>query len=52
MRQLEMFDYVVVNDRIDQAVAQIGAIITAEKGQQNTSDAKDRLMGDNPGESA
>ena len=40
MRQLEMFDYVVVNDRIDQAVAQIDAIITAEKDPRNTGEVE------------
>jgi len=40
MRQLEMFDYVVVNDRIDQAVAQIDAIITTEKDPRNTGEVE------------
>jgi len=40
MRQLEMFDYVIVNDRVDQAVAQIDAIITAEKDPQNTGEVE------------
>ena len=40
MRQLEMFDYVVVNDRIDQAVAQINAIITTEKDRKNTGEVE------------
>jgi guanylate kinase len=40
MRQREMFDYVVVNDRLDQAVAQIDAIIAAEKDHQNTGEVK------------
>jgi len=31
MAQLPMFEYVVVNDRVDRAVAQIEAIISAEK---------------------
>ena len=31
MKQLWIFDYVVVNDRVKLAVAQIDAIITAEK---------------------
>jgi guanylate kinase len=36
-KQLPMFDYVVVNhwDKIDQAVAEIEAIITAEKRRVN-----------------
>ena len=40
MRQLEMFDYVIVNDRVDQAVAQIDAIITAEKDPENTEEVE------------
>ncbi|MGB2852840.1 MAG: guanylate kinase [Dehalococcoidia bacterium] len=35
MKQLPLFDYVVVNDTVDQAVAKIDAIITAEKCQAN-----------------
>jgi len=31
MAQLPLFDYVVVNDRVEQAAIQIDAIITAEK---------------------
>ena len=35
MKRLPLFDYVVVNDKVDQAVAKIDAIITAEKCQAN-----------------
>jgi len=35
MKQLGMFDYVVVNTRLAQAVAEIEAIITAEKCRVN-----------------
>lgn len=35
MKQLPLFDYVVVNDKVDQAVAKIDAIITAEKCRAN-----------------
>ncbi len=35
MKQLPLFDYVVVNDMVDQAVAKIDAIITAEKCRAN-----------------
>lgn len=35
MKQLPLFDYVVVNDTVDQAVANIDAIITAEKCRAN-----------------
>ena len=35
MKQLPLFDYVVVNDTVDQAVAKIDAIITAEKCRAN-----------------
>ncbi len=35
MKQLPLFDYVVVNDTVDQAVAKIDAIITAEKCHAN-----------------
>ena len=35
MKQLPSFDYVVVNDKVDQAVAKIDAIITAEKCRAN-----------------
>ena len=35
MKRLPLFDYVVVNDTVDQAVAKIDAIITAEKCRAN-----------------
>ena len=35
MKQLPLFDYVVVNDKVDQAVAKIDAMITAEKCRAN-----------------
>jgi len=35
MKRLPLFDYVVVNDKVDQAVAKIDAIITAEKCRAN-----------------
>lgn len=35
MKRLPIFDYVVVNDRVDTAVAKIDAIITAEKCRVN-----------------
>jgi guanylate kinase len=35
MNQQGMFDYVVVNDRVDRAAAQIDAIIAAEKSREN-----------------
>jgi len=35
MKQLPLFDYVVVNDTVDQAVAKIDAMITAEKCRAN-----------------
>jgi guanylate kinase len=35
MNQQGMFDYVVVNDRVDQAAAQIDAIIAAERRREN-----------------
>lgn len=35
MNQQGMFDYVVVNDRVDRAAAQIDAIIAAERRRQN-----------------
>jgi len=35
MNQQGMFDYVVVNDRVDRAAAQIDAIIAAEKSRKN-----------------
>jgi guanylate kinase len=40
MRQVEMFDYVVVNDKVDQAVAQIDAIIAEEKDRKNTREVE------------
>ena len=40
MRQIDMFDYVVVNDKVDQAVAQIDAIIAEEKDCKNTREAQ------------
>ena len=36
MRQLEMFDYIIINNKINQTVAQIDAIITAKKNPKNT----------------
>jgi len=35
MKQQEMFDYVVVNDRVDRAAAQINAIIAAERRRED-----------------
>ena len=35
MQQLPLFDYVVVNDEIEQAAARIDAIVTAEKCRAN-----------------
>jgi guanylate kinase len=35
VKRLPIFDYVVVNDRVDTAVAKIDAIITAEKCRVN-----------------
>lgn len=37
MRQLPLFDYVVVNDEVDRAVARIDAIVTAEKCRTHPS---------------
>jgi guanylate kinase len=40
MEQLPLFDYMVVNDKVEQAVAKIDAIITAEKCRANPRDVK------------
>ncbi len=44
MEQLPLFDYIVVNDKVEQAVAKIDAIITAEKCRANPRDVV-RLAG-------
>lgn len=40
MEQLPLFDYIVVNDKVEQAVAKIDAIITAEKCRANPRDVE------------